>query len=181
MIPAKSTGTDGNYGGGVNIPGQDEADEVVLIRVDVRVRLQWRIESLAFAVVFGLVLGGLVLLLPIPVAVRVSASLVVFVSVIGSTWMLVNVRYRYWRYGLGEDVLILEHGVWTRRRSMTPYYRVQNVEVSQGPLERRLGLKRLTIRTASASTDATIPGLDAEGAEMLRKRILERAGRDAAV
>ena len=59
--------------------------------------------------------------------------------------------------------------------------RVQNVDVSQGPLERWLGLKKLTIRTASASTDATIPGLDDADAEQLRIRILERAGQDAAV
>ncbi len=91
------------------------------------------------------------------------------------------IRYRYWRYGLAVHALILEHGVWTRRRSMTPYFRVQNVDVSQGPLERWLGLKRLTIRTASAFTDATIPGLDSVEAEKLRMMILDRAGRDAAV
>ena len=82
---------------------------------------------------------------------------------------------------MADDVLILEHGVWTRRRSTTPYFRVQNVDVRQGPLERWFDLKRLTIRTASAFTDASIPGLDAAAAEELRHRILERAGRDAAV
>ena len=105
----------------------------------------------------------------------------VIAAVAAGLQFVVGIRYRYWRYGLADDVLILQRGVWTRRRSMTPYFRVQNVDITQGPLERWLGLKRLTIRTASAFTDASIPGLDGEDAEGLRIRILERAGHDAAV
>ena len=98
-----------------------------------------------------------------------------------SALTIVGVRYRHWCYGLRDDVLVLEHGVWSRQRSITPYYRVQNVDLTAGPLERWLGLQRLTIKTASASTDATIPGLDKQAAKELAERILLRAGRDAAV
>jgi len=155
--------------------------EVEMRPIDPRVRRQWRIEALAGSA-FTLAVGAIALLTA-PLSGLWTALLLVGLGAlaIGAPQALLELRYRYWRYGMGADTLILEYGVWTRRQSMTPYFRVQNVDVSQGPLERWLGLKRLTIRTASAFTDATIPGLDAAEAEKLRLLILERAGRDAAV
>jgi len=149
--------------------------------IDPRVRRQWRVEAGVAATVVCIVLFSLSLLLPTPWPVRLLLWALLASLIGGGLQVLVGLRYRFWRYALAGNALILEHGVWTRRRSMTPYFRVQNVDVSQGPLERWLGLKQLTIRTASAFTDATIPGLDAAAAEELRTQILERAGRDAAV
>ena len=153
-----------------------------MIPLDPRVRRQWRFEAAAFTAIATLVLIiAAALLLPWDWPASLALALAVVVAVAFGLQYVVGVRYRYWRYGLASDVLILERGVWTRRRSMTPYFRVQNVDISQGPLERWLGLKRITVRTASAFTDAAIPGLAAEAAEQLRIRILERAGHDAAV
>ena len=149
--------------------------------IDPRVRLQWRLEAAGATVVLWIVTFSGSLVVPLGWTARLVLWAIVAVLIAAGMQAVVAVRYRYWRYGLDTDVLILEHGVWTRRRSMTPYFRVQNVDVSQGPLERWLGLKQLTIRTASATTDASIPGLDAAAAEDLRMQILERAGRDAAV
>ncbi len=160
--------------------------EEPLIAIDHRVLKQWRLESLALTGPLGI--AGLVLaVLVVPattgmrVAVGIAMGVAVLVAVIAAGQALVGLRYRHWRYRLDDDALILQHGVWIRRLSMTPYFRVQNVDVAAGPLERWLGLKRLTIHTASASSDASIPGLDADDADELRRRILARAGRDAAV
>ncbi|MCP3975281.1 MAG: PH domain-containing protein [bacterium] len=155
--------------------------EAAMTPLDPRVRTQWRIEALAASLVatLGIVIGAFQL--PLAWWGRLGLIVVAAAAIGGGLQFVASLRYRYWKYGLADDVLILEHGVWTRRRSTTPYFRVQNVDLSQGPLERWLGLKRLTIRTASAFTDASIPGLDADAAEQLRLRILERAGRDAAV
>ncbi|NND04337.1 MAG: PH domain-containing protein [Acidimicrobiia bacterium] len=149
--------------------------------LDSRVQRQWRLEAVVFSAVAATVILLAAAFLPFTAAARFGLAIVVVVAGAMALQFVVGLRYRYWRYGLAEDVLILQRGVWTRRRSMTPYFRVQNVDITQGPLERWLGLKRLTIRTASAFTDASIPGLDAADAENLRIRILERAGRDAAV
>lgn len=162
---------------GPSVPG----DDVQLRPIDTRVRRQWRIEWMLASVLIGVVLAIIAAALPFNAAGQVGIALLAFAATIAVGLALVQVRYRYWRYGLADDVLVLEYGVWIRRRSMTPYYRVQNVDLVAGPLERWLGLQRLTIKTASASTDATIPGLDATDAELLRGRILERAGRDGAV
>lgn len=152
-----------------------------MIPIDPRVRKQWRLEAAAAS---GMtVVGAAIALLAAPISGQWRGALLIVLGglIVGTPQALISIRYRHWRYGMDADTLILEYGVWTHRQSITPYFRVQNVDISQGPLERWLGLKRLTIKTASAFTDAAIPGLDAAEAERLRLLILERAGRDAAV
>ena len=48
---------------------------------------------------------------------------------------------------------------------------MQYVDVTSGPLDRRLGLATVTLHTAAAATDASIPGLLAEEATRLRDRL----------
>ncbi len=152
-----------------------------MIPIEPRVRKQWRIEAMASTGLVAIV--GAIVLLGSPLGWLWGGTLFVVLGglVVGIPQALISVRYRHWRYGMTDDALVLEYGVWTHRHSTTPYFRVQNVDISQGPLERWLGLKRLTIKTASSLTDATIPGLDVAEADQLRLTILERAGRDAAV
>lgn len=87
--------------------------------------------------------------------------------------------WRAWRFAIGGGALHLRHGVITRRESTVPFRRVQHIDLEAGPLERRLGLTSLVLRTASASTDSTIPGIDAGEAEELRARILALVGTGA--
>ena len=82
---------------------------------------------------------------------------------------------------VAEDALELRHGVVRRVHSAIPYFRVQHIDVAQGPVERAVGLARLIVHTASAGTDATIPGIAAGDAEGLRRLILARAGHGDAV
>ena len=94
---------------------------------------------------------------------------------------LPRLAYRYWAYAVDEGALLLRHGVVFRSESAIPYFRVQHVDIERGPIERACGLSRLVVRTASATTDATIPGLSERDAVELRGLILERAGRGDAV
>lgn len=89
--------------------------------------------------------------------------------------------HRRWRYRLGERALELRRGVVVHRVSAVPYLRVQQVELAQGPLERWLGLTRVVVTTAAATTDGAVPGLSADAAERLRELVLERVGDDDAV
>lgn len=84
--------------------------------------------------------------------------------------------WRAWQFRIGEHALHLRHGVLTRRESTIPFHRVQHIDLEAGPLERRFGLTSLILRTASASSDATVPGIDAAEADQLRARILELVG-----
>ncbi|HEX4903202.1 MAG TPA: PH domain-containing protein [Acidimicrobiales bacterium] len=84
--------------------------------------------------------------------------------------------WRAWQFRIGDDALHLRHGVLVRRESTIPFHRVQHIDLEAGPLERRLGLTSLVLRTASASSDSTIPGIDATEAGELRERILRLVG-----
>jgi len=91
-------------------------------------------------------------------------------------WSWTGLVWRAWQFRIGDRALHLRHGVLTRRESTIPYHRVQHIDLEAGPLERRFGLTSLILRTASASSDSTVPGIDAADAEALRARILELVG-----
>lgn len=114
----------------------------------------------------------------LPVAVVPAA-----VAVVGLVVALVvpTLAHRRWRYRLGERALELRRGVVVHRVSAVPYLRVQQVELAQGPIERWLGLTRVVVTTAAATTDGAVPGLSADAAEQLRELVLERVGDDDAV
>lgn len=139
----------------------------------------WRIRFGAFVVV--LVLIALVVLLGVwtaegPLAVTAVGLAVLVAPFVVLAWRLPAWIHRQWRYTLGPEALEIRHGAVFRQRSVVPYFRVQHADISSGPLERKLGLVRLRLRTASAGTDGEIPGLTEEAATAARDRILARAG-----
>ena len=86
-------------------------------------------------------------------------------------WVLLGRSWRAWRYALRADDLFLSHGIMWRQQTIVPYGRMQLVEVTSGPLERRFGLASLQLHTAAATTDARIPGLTPTEAAELRDRL----------
>ncbi|WP_098469552.1 PH domain-containing protein [Serinibacter salmoneus] len=76
-------------------------------------------------------------------------------------------------YAEEEDDLLVRRGVLFRSLVVVPYGRMQFTDVAQGPLLRALGLATVKLHTASASTDATIPGLPAAEAARLKDRLTE--------
>ncbi|WP_232822004.1 PH domain-containing protein [Desertihabitans aurantiacus] len=88
---------------------------------------------------------------------------------------LLRRRWRAWGYAELEDELYITRGVMFRRLTVVPYGRMQVVDVTTGPFERAFGLATVKLVTASASTDATIPGLTADQAARLRDQLTERA------
>ena len=86
---------------------------------------------------------------------------------------LVERTWRSWGYVEREDDLYITHGVWFRSLVAVPYGRMQLVEVASGPLERAFKLATVTMKTASAETNASIPGLAPDEATRLRDRLTE--------
>ena len=145
--------------------------------LDPRARSLWALMAAAtgaavgLAAVVGLVVvdgpwwaGVLLVLLAVPAGV-VGARL---------TW-------QSWRWHDGPLALELRHGVVFRASSYIPYRRIQQIDLERGPLDRAFGLTQLVVHTASATTDAHIPGLHADEATRLRHHLLERAGVDDTV
>jgi uncharacterized protein len=97
---------------------------------------------------------------------------VLILVVTGLNWFVFVPRVvSSWGYAEREQDLLVSHGRLQRRLSVVPYGRMQVIEVSANPIARRLGIATVTLVTASASTDATIPGLPVAEAHELRDRL----------
>jgi hypothetical protein len=92
-----------------------------------------------------------------------------------------NASYRNWRYAVTDDGVELRHGVLVRHESSIPHFRVQHIDIGQGPLDRWRGIVKLSISTASPASDGSLPGIEPDRAEELRARILARAEADDGV
>ncbi|WP_052847147.1 PH domain-containing protein [Streptomyces avicenniae] len=88
-------------------------------------------------------------------------------------WWALGRNWRSWCYQERDDDLLIRRGVLWQQLTVVPYGRMQLVEVTSGPLERRFGLARLQLHTAAAATDASVPGLAPAEAERLRDRLTE--------
>jgi membrane protein YdbS with pleckstrin-like domain len=153
--------------------------------LDRRIVIVWTIqEAVGYGVLALLVLavdiGARLAGADLPGPPGLAAGLVAVVGGLAA-WWLPRASYRQWRYHVATDALELRHGVVRRIHSAIPYFRVQHIDVAQGPVERAVGLARLVVHTASAGTDATIPGIAAGDAEGLRRLILARTGHGDAV
>lgn len=73
-----------------------------------------------------------------------------------------------------DELLVTRGKIW-HTFTVVPYGRIQFVDVTAGPIERAMGLKKVKLHTASPSSDATIPGLLAADADALRERLAVKA------
>ena len=102
------------------------------------------------------------------IAVAVGAVLLY-----AAMWVTYGRRARSWRYRERADDLLIDHGLMFRKQVVVPYGRMQFVDVKVDPLDRILGIATVQLHTAAAATDARIPGLVPEQAQLLRDRLSE--------
>ena len=90
-------------------------------------------------------------------------------------WPLIAVPCR--GYVIRDRDIIFKSGVVWRSVTAIPYNRVQHVETSNTPFDRKFGIANLKIFTAGGSGgDLQILGLGLDTAEQLRVYILEKVG-----
>lgn len=150
-------------------PGLDGRERTL----DPRVVHVWRILT---------AVGLLVPLVPASVvAMVVLDRLGPVVPVLGAVLLVVyagwypRARWERWRWQLTPIALELASGVVVRTHEAVPYFRIQQIDVTQGPVDRLLGLATLQVTTASASGSASLPGVPADQAPQVRAELLARA------
>lgn len=77
-------------------------------------------------------------------------------------------------YAERDEDLLIRKGILFRQLTVVPYGRMQYVDVQAGPMDRWAKVAKVQLHTASAATDASIPGLPPEEASRLRDRLTER-------
>jgi len=104
-------------------------------------------------------------------ALAAAAVALGWLLVLALGWRLTAANYRAWGYAERDEDLLVRRGVLVRRLSVVPYGRMQFVDVTAGPLDRRLGIATVVMHTAAAASDARIPGLPTAEAARLRDRL----------
>ena len=129
--------------------------------------------------------GALLLVGLTVLAAMASTWAAVVVAVLGVAalawgWVVVGRSVRSWGYAERAEDLLVTRGVLNRQLVVVPYGRMQFVDVTAGPLDRRFGLATVQLHTAAAASDAQIPGLVPAEAARLRDRLAARGEAGAA-
>ncbi|MEX2291219.1 MAG: PH domain-containing protein [Mycobacteriales bacterium] len=146
-----------------------EQPDVVWRRPDAGLLRLRRLLTLGLVTAPGLLVSGALAVLA--GSAEGAAALVTSAVLTGLVLVAVERRFAAWGYLERADDLLVRRGVLIRRTSVVPYGRMQYVDVTAGPLARSFGLATVTLHTAAAATDASVPGLLAEEASRLRDRL----------
>jgi len=100
-------------------------------------------------------------------------------------YIAIHLRYDTTWYVMTDRAIRIRRGVWIIKEATITFENVQNVKMTQGPMQRAFGIRTLTIETAGGggsqeqgggvSNQGIIEGVD--NAEDLRDRIMSRVRR----
>jgi uncharacterized protein len=139
------------------------------VRVSVRLRAMRRVLLAVVGVVVAVAAAVVSAIAGSVLAAVVAAALVL--ALCAAAFVVIGRNYDSWGYAERGADLLVTHGVMWRRLVVVPYGRMQLVDVTAGPIERKFGISTLRLHTASAGTDARIHGLTAAEATRLRDRL----------
>lgn len=153
-------------------------DQIPLTPIEARYYTQVLIETVTVALFFitvmssFLIIGAEITLLIMAVIIPGMFFIATFII-----WLRIS-HARSIAYSVCEHELLMQKGIiWFKRISL-PYTRLQHISLSQGPLERKFGLKTLKCFSAgSGSAEIELPGLESKTAEKLRQHLLSMAGK----
>lgn len=100
--------------------------------------------------------------------------------VVGTIWWP-RASYEHFRWDVDDGVVRIHHGVVFRTQVSVPAFRIQHIDLTQGPLDRWFGIRHLVVHTAAPGADLELPGLPAGDAARVRAELLALAhdlGRD---
>ena len=85
------------------------------------------------------------------------------------------------RYALREHDILFQHGLFWQKTTAVSFNRIQHIDLTHDPLERKYDIATLKFFTAGGSSvDLKIPGLPHQNAQQLRGLILAKAGKQEA-
>lgn len=91
------------------------------------------------------------------------------------SWIFAPIGWKYRWLATTENTVTTATGWITRHRSIVPHHKVQSVEFSQGPVQRRFGVATVEVHTPDGPVSAQIHHLDADVARSVTFDEVERA------
>lgn len=94
-------------------------------------------------------------------------------AVIGGVMIFMQwLRWRSFRYGVGEREIVIESGILSRNRRSIPFHRVQDVDIERALLARLFGLAKVKIETGAGGKDeGVLDSVTVEEADRLRAAV----------
>lgn len=164
----------------VTLLAMDSLDDETWQPVSSRYATELRINLLIYGVLLFAVPWGFYLLdrgLPFKFLIATSAVVVAVFTFLAVVW--VPKRVRYTQYLLRELDMNMRKGCWWHTTTSLGINRIQHMEVTQGPIERWLGLSKLALFTAGGhQSDLKLPGLEIVDAKKLKARLLKQVARE---
>ncbi len=148
--------------------------EIQMHKPEADLKKVWRF---VWAVFFILGLIGIAVLFMIEIPLLASLLillgwLIVFFLIL----IYIKAFYNTMEYGLGSEAVLMNKGVFWRKRTTVPYVKITNIDITQGPVERMYKTYKLHLQTAGSSqsqnAELVLPGI--RDCEELKDRILQR-------
>jgi membrane protein YdbS with pleckstrin-like domain len=93
-------------------------------------------------------LAVLSVVLPAPADMILGLGTFVWLFIAFLTALWIPAYWASLEYTIGDDVLRASQGVFWRRNVTIPYPKITNVDICQGPLQRRFGIGTIRVQTA---------------------------------
>lgn len=151
-------------------------------KLDKRAILSWRLGRLISLIIISIILSIGTLITKI---INLSPTIYMYIYIgcgLIITYKLLSlifypeIEYRQWKYLITEDKVEIHKGIFFINTTIIPIIRIQHISLSQGPINRKLGLYQVTISLASGAF--TIEGLTEEKAnkisEYLKNKLYTR-------
>jgi putative membrane protein len=112
-------------------------------------------------------LAGVVVVVGLPGVVAIAAGVTIAGLAIGFA------QWQRFTYGIEGEAFVVHRGVFERETSTVPLARIQSIDIHQGIVDRLLGARGLTIRTAAGTTNVHLPAVSAAAEAELRRALGE--------
>lgn len=149
------------------------------IKLDKKAITSWRVGRLIrlplwIVVCAAAFIGGVF----IPVAGLPIKILAIVLAVYKIAGLIIypQIEYKQWGYNITEDRVDIRHGIFFVKHTIVPVVRIQHITVSQGPINRKLGLYEVEMSLASESFEIPCLSKDVadEIADNLKNRLYNR-------
>lgn len=139
-----------------------------MLQLDKKAKQIWRIRNafsllIPIIVVIALLVVKLKWLEDIPNYVIYIALGITLLIAIWSLWLSPLLHYKYFKYKMTEQELVIQSGIFVNRYIVIPFFRIQNVDTNVGPIMKQFNMKTLTVATAGGNH--SIPMLPTEVAD----------------
>ena len=120
------------------------------------------------------------------ILLAVFSAIIIFANLPNLLWLLVICEivmafiFSYFgakrcRYAIREHDIIYQKGLWQQKTTAISYNRIQHIDISSDPLERRYDTATIKLFTAGGSSaDLSISGLPLDIAQSIRQQVLSK-------